>query len=63
MNAGGVLLTLAGVWVLTQILGGNALQRLGITGQDAPSTGGSDFGSVPDRGYNDVPHDAQGRPL
>lgn len=29
----GVLLTVAGVWVLAQILGGNALGRLGITGE------------------------------
>ena len=30
---GGVLLTIAGVWVLAQVLGGNALGRLGITGE------------------------------
>lgn len=29
----GVLLTIAGAWVLSQILGGNALGRLGITGE------------------------------
>lgn len=29
---GGVLLVVAGAWVLCQILGGNALGRLGITG-------------------------------
>ncbi len=30
MNAGGVLLVLAGVWVCFQVLGGRALERLGI---------------------------------
>lgn len=30
MNAGGVLLVIAGVWVLTQIFGGQALQRTGV---------------------------------
>jgi hypothetical protein len=60
-----VLLVLGGVWVLCQVLGGNALERLGITGKASADTGGStsEFPSVPDRGYNDVPHDAQGRPL
>lgn len=31
MNAGGVVLVIAGVWVLAQILRGGALDRLGIT--------------------------------
>lgn len=31
MKAGGVLLLIAGTWVLFQVLGGNALGRLGIT--------------------------------
>lgn len=30
---GGVLLIVAGTWVLCQVWGGNALGRLGITGQ------------------------------
>lgn len=30
MNAAGALLILTGVWVLAQVLGGNALTRLGI---------------------------------
>ena len=30
MNPGGVVLTLAGVWVLFQVLGGHALERLNI---------------------------------
>lgn len=32
MNASGALLVLAGAWVLFQVLGGNALGRLGVTG-------------------------------
>jgi hypothetical protein len=32
VNAAGALLMLAGVWVLCQILGGDALGRLGISG-------------------------------
>lgn len=30
---GGVLLAAVGIWVLAQVLGGNALGRLGITGE------------------------------
>jgi hypothetical protein len=30
MNAAGVVLILAGVWVLAQLLGGNLLGRLGL---------------------------------
>jgi len=66
MKPGGVLLVLAGVWVLCQVLGGNALERLGVTGGAADSdTDEGRFGglNVPDRGYDNVPHDAQGRPL
>lgn len=33
MKAGGVVLILGGVWVLCQVLGGNALGRLGIAGR------------------------------
>jgi len=32
----GVLLTVAGIWVLAQVLGGNALGRLGIAGEAEP---------------------------
>lgn len=32
MKPGGVVLVLAGVWVLTQILGGHMLERLGVLG-------------------------------
>lgn len=31
MNPAGVVLCIAGAWVLCQVLGGNALNRLGIT--------------------------------
>lgn len=58
--AGGVLLMVVGAWVLTQVLAGHALQRLGLVG----STGGlQDPTYAPDQGYNNVPHDGQGRPL
>ncbi len=30
MNAAGALLILAGIWVLTQVLAGEMLQRLGV---------------------------------
>lgn len=33
MNAAGPLLVIAGIWVLTQTFGGNALGRLGIAGK------------------------------
>lgn len=38
MNASGVVLVVAGVWVIAQVLRGNALQRLGILGE----TGGGE---------------------
>lgn len=63
MNAGGIVLAIAGVWVLCQVLGGNALNRLGVTGQATSSTASPEFGSVPDKGYSNVPHNAQGYPL
>lgn len=37
---GGLLLIVAGAWVLCQVLGGAALQRLGVTNQNNPSQGG-----------------------
>lgn len=62
MRPGGVLLVIAGVWVLCQVLGGNALERLGVigAGQTADTP---EFGNVPDKGYSNVPHNAQGYPL
>lgn len=39
---GGILLAVAGAWVLCQVLGGNALGRLGISGEPTtPGTGGA----------------------
>jgi len=32
MNPGGIVLTVAGIWMLTQIFGGKALERLRILG-------------------------------
>lgn len=32
MNAAGIVLILAGVWVLSQVLAGDALTRLGVFG-------------------------------
>lgn len=63
MNAGGVVLVLAGVWVLCQVLGGDALGRLGLTGKTSDTAPGSEFPNVPDRGYSNVPHNPQGYPL
>lgn len=63
MRSGGVVLVVAGVWVLCQVLGGNALERLGIIGQSDTSGSTKQFPNVPDHGYNNVPHNAQGYPL
>lgn len=64
MRPGGLLLILGGVWVLCQVLGGNALERLGvIAGPDKQVPGSGEFPNVPDHGYNNVPHNAQGYPL
>lgn len=64
MRPGGALLVLAGVWVLCQVLGGNALERLGVIGQgDKQVPGGGEFPNVPDKGYSNVPHNPQGYPL
>ena len=46
MNTSGVVLIIAGAWVLCQVLGGNALGRLGITGQTAQSPGAALGGAV-----------------
>jgi hypothetical protein len=61
VNSGGVLLVVAGVWVLCQVLGGDALVRLGVV--DGPAAAAPEFGTVPDKGYSNVPHNAQGDPL
>lgn len=48
MNAtSGILLALVGVWVLTQVLGGNALGRLGvIDNSGAVQNAGSSVGGA-----------------
>ena len=59
--SGGVLLVVAGVWVLSQVLAGKALQRLGLLQGVGVSV--KDPVTAPDNGYNDIPHDGHGRPL
>ena len=63
MKPGGVVLVLAGVWVLCQVLGGKALIRLGIVKEATDTAPAPEFPSVPDKGYSNVPHNAQGYPL
>lgn len=62
MNKGGLVLVIAGVWVLCQVLGGDALNRLNIIGKPT-ATPAKEFPNVPDKGYSNVPHDAAGNPL
>lgn len=38
MNASGAVVILAGVWILCQVLGGNALERLNIVTSGGSST-------------------------
>lgn len=45
MNSSGIVLVLAGVWVCTQILGGEALARLGV-GNDISAQAGTTGGST-----------------
>lgn len=63
MKPGGIVLVLAGVWVLCQVLGGKALTRLGIVQEGDSTAPAPEFPSVPDKGYNNVPHNPQGYPL
>lgn len=46
MSAAGPVLMIAGVWVLCQVFGGNALGRLGIAGSpdETPSSAKGDSG-------------------
>ena len=61
MKPGGLLLVIGGVWVLCQVLGGNALQRLGLEPAGEPNR---DIGvPVPDDGYGRGFRDGTGRPL
>lgn len=45
MKPGGVLLVIAGVWVLCQVLGGSALKRLGL--EAAPAAAAPKAGPIP----------------
>lgn len=45
MNSGGVLLVVVGVWVLCQVLGGDALVRLGVT--EAAAASATDTQKIP----------------
>ncbi len=50
---GGIAIAALGVWVLVQVLGGDALDRLGLTGDDVDGAdlgGGSGGGSGGDDG-------------
>lgn len=47
MNPGGVVLLIAGVWVVTQVLGGKALQRLGWATGDKSTSGGGALPGTP----------------
>jgi hypothetical protein len=61
VKAGGLVLVIAGVWVLCQVLGGDALARLGVAGPVEPDR---DIGvPVPDDGYGPGFRDGNGRPL
>ncbi len=53
--ASGALLMVAGVWVLCQILGGDALGRLGITGQTTTPGQSSSAGSTAPPGVTPTP--------
>lgn len=60
----GLVLVLGGVLVLTQVLGGNALERLGITGQEGLLGGAGSSGGLSvegDRRRLREPSTAQGR--
>lgn len=47
VNAPGALLIIIGAWVVTQILGGNALERLGVVKPDDTSSGPSTLAPGP----------------
>lgn len=66
MKPGGLLLVIAGVWVLCQVLGGSALQRLGVDGGaagDGPDPFAQPGVQRPDDGYGPGYRDGSGRPL
>jgi hypothetical protein len=48
VNPAGIVLGVAGIWVLCQVFGGNALTRLNIVPTDTASAGsGTGLGAVP----------------
>lgn len=61
MNPSGIVIIIAGVWVATQVLKGNALQRLGILPADQSADDGKDGGKkiplplLPDIPVPDLP--------
>lgn len=59
MNAGGILLVIAGIWVIAQVTSGKALDRLGITHPAEPVP---EPHTPRDPRYGG-PQDARGRPL
>jgi len=50
----GIVLVIAGVWVATQVLGGDALDRLGITSSGSSTT------VTPDPNFRQVPPGTDG---
>jgi hypothetical protein len=50
VKPGGVLLVLAGVWVLCQVLAGNALNRLGLDAAAAAAAEGPSTAPVVPKG-------------
>ena len=47
MNASGVLLALTGAWVIVQVIGGGALERLGVGGDWSDKASGSPSAADP----------------
>jgi hypothetical protein len=47
VNPAGIVLGIAGVWVLCQVFGGNALGRLNIVPPDTGSSTGTGLGALP----------------
>jgi hypothetical protein len=52
----GIVLVIAGIWVATQVLGGDALSRLGIVKSDTQTT------VTPDPNFSQAPSGGQGSP-
>jgi hypothetical protein len=52
VNPAGVVLAIAGVWVISQVFAGHALERLNILPdrKDTPKSGGGFIPGVPDPG-------------